>query len=119
MTPIMNSRRPSEGKRVRRQATSYTVVDGELFRKGFSTSLLKCLARAQAEYVLSKLHRGIYGMHSSARSMVVQVLRAGYCWPTVKRSYTEKCQECQKLFSTCPQRKFIRRRSHGPLACGG
>jgi len=101
MTPILNflvhdtlSENEAEAKRVRRQATSYIVVSGELFRRGFSIPLLKCLDPAQAEYVLTELRRGICGMHSGTRSMAVKVLRAGYYWPTIKKdaqSLTKKC----------------------------
>jgi len=85
MTPIlnflMNDMLPddrTEARRIRRQAASYTVVGGELFRRGFSSLLLKCLDQEQVDYVLSELHKGICGMHSGARAMAVRVLRVGY-----------------------------------------
>lgn len=66
MTPILNFLIHDsllgdqvEAKKVRRQAASYTVVGGELFKREFSSPLLKCLDRMQADYVLSELHRGI------------------------------------------------------------
>jgi len=50
ITPILNllvnNELPEdqvEAKRVRRQSASYTVIDGELFRRGFFSPLLKCL----------------------------------------------------------------------------
>jgi len=105
MTPILNflvhdtlSENEAEERRVRRQAASYIVVSEELFRRGFSIPLLKCLDPTQAEYVLAELHRGICGMHLGTRSMAVRVLRAGYYWLTIKKdaqSFTKKCQECQ------------------------
>ena len=104
MTPILNflvhnmlPEIEAEAKRVRRQATSYTVVNGELFKRGFSVPLLRCLDPIQADYILAELHRGICGMHSGMRSMVVRVLRVGYYWPTIKKDaqiYTKKCLEC-------------------------
>lgn len=48
-----------EAKRIRRQAASYTVIDDELFKRGFSSPLLKCLDQDQANYILSKLHKVI------------------------------------------------------------
>jgi len=74
----------TEAKRVRRQAASYTMVNEELFKRGFSVPLLKCLDPAQAEYVLAELHRGICGMHSGTRSMAIRVLRVGYYWSIIK-----------------------------------
>nr|KYP34871.1 Uncharacterized protein Mb2253c family [Cajanus cajan] len=55
----------------------------ELFKRGFSMPLLKCLDTDQANYVMDEIHRGICGMHSRARSMAVRVIRAGYYWPTI------------------------------------
>jgi len=67
-----------EAKRIRRQASFYILNNGELFRRGFSTPLLKCLDNDQAEYVLAELYREICGMHSGGRCMATRVLRAGY-----------------------------------------
>jgi len=54
MTPKMNflvndvlPKDWAEVKRIRRQA-GYTIIDDELFKRGFSSPLLKCLDRAQA-----------------------------------------------------------------------
>ena len=39
---------------------NYYIIEGEdLYRKGFTTSLLKCLTRDQSEYVIEEMHRGI------------------------------------------------------------
>jgi len=67
-----------EAKRIRQHVALYTYVNGELFRRGFSAPLLKCLERTQAEYVLAELHKGICGVHSGARTIAVRVLRVGY-----------------------------------------
>jgi len=85
MTPILNflvndilPEDQTKAKKLWRQTASYTVLNGELFIRGFSSPLLKCLDRTQADYVLSELHKGICGMQSGARFMVVRVLRVGY-----------------------------------------
>jgi len=88
-----------EAKRVRRQTSFYVLNNGELFRRGSSTPLLKCLDDDRAKYVLTELHRGICGMHSRARYMATRVLRAGYYWPTLRQdahSFSQRCLECQK-----------------------
>nr|KYP51604.1 hypothetical protein KK1_026488 [Cajanus cajan] len=90
---------PSELKKLRTQAARYLVVSGELYRKGFSTPLLKCLDHQQANYVLRKIHKGICGSHSRGWTLAAKVLRAGYYWPTLKSDsvdYLKKCVQCQK-----------------------
>ncbi|XP_020211764.1 uncharacterized protein LOC109796505 [Cajanus cajan] len=74
---------PTEAKRLRVQASRYVVVAGQLYKRGFSTPLLKCLDSAEADYVIREVHEGICGMHSGARTTVSRLLRAGYYWPTI------------------------------------
>nr|KYP38476.1 Gypsy retrotransposon integrase-like protein 1 [Cajanus cajan] len=99
---IINSSEPSdplEAKKVRTQAARYSVIACELYRRGFSTPLLKCLDQPQADYVLREVHEGICGSHSGARTLAAKVLRAGYYWPTLKTDcaeYVKKCKQCQQ-----------------------
>nr|KYP35255.1 hypothetical protein KK1_043711 [Cajanus cajan] len=87
-----------EVRRVRVRSAKFIIINGELFKRGISTPLLKCLTTSQATYVIKEIHQGICGMHTGARSMAARVLRAGYYWPTLKsdcQNYIQKCKECQ------------------------
>nr|KYP31592.1 hypothetical protein KK1_048002 [Cajanus cajan] len=89
-----------EAWKMRVRSAKFFIVRDELFKRGISTPLLKCLAKPQATYVVEEIHRGICGMHSRARSMVTSVLQAGYYWPTMKsdcQAYVQKCKECQQF----------------------
>nr|KYP66897.1 Transposon Ty3-I Gag-Pol polyprotein [Cajanus cajan] len=89
-----------EASKIKAKACHFTIEAGELFKRGFSIPLLKCLDPDQAEYVMSEIHRGIYGMHSRARSMAARVVRAGYYWPTMRsdcKAFVQKCEACQKF----------------------
>ncbi|XP_020236489.1 uncharacterized protein LOC109816038 [Cajanus cajan] len=74
---------PSEAKQLRTQAGRYVVIADQLYKRGFSTPLLKCLNSAEADYVTREVHEGICGLHSGARTTVSKLLRAGYYWPTM------------------------------------
>nr|KYP76999.1 Gypsy retrotransposon integrase-like protein 1 [Cajanus cajan] len=90
---------PTEAKRIRTQASRYVIIAGLLYRRDFSTPLLKCLAPTEAEYVIREVHEGICGTHSGARTTVAKILRAGYYWPTMNTdcdTFVKKCQPCQK-----------------------
>nr|KYP64507.1 hypothetical protein KK1_019107 [Cajanus cajan] len=67
-----------EARKMRTQLAKFVIISDELFKRGISTPLLKCLAESQATYVVEEMHRGICGMHSRARSMGTRVLQAGY-----------------------------------------
>nr|KYP54649.1 Retrovirus-related Pol polyprotein from transposon 297 family [Cajanus cajan] len=89
-----------EARKVRMRSAKFTIIDGELFKRGISIPLLKCLTISQAAYVVKEIHHGVCGMHSGARSMAARVLRAGYYWPTLKsdcQNYIQKCKECQQF----------------------
>ncbi|XP_020207378.1 uncharacterized protein LOC109792381 [Cajanus cajan] len=90
---------PVEAEKIRTQAAWYFMVTDELYRRGFSTPLLKCIDDHQADYVMREIHEGICGSHSGGRTLAAKVLRAGYYWPTLKGDCTEfvkKCVKCQK-----------------------
>nr|KYP56486.1 Gypsy retrotransposon integrase-like protein 1 [Cajanus cajan] len=90
---------PTEAKRLRTQASRYVVIAGQLYKRGFSTPLLKCLNLAEADYVTREVHEGICGLHSGARTTVSKLLRAGYYWPTMNTdcaAFVKRCQPCQR-----------------------
>ncbi|KAL0448978.1 UNVERIFIED_CONTAM: hypothetical protein Slati_1454200 [Sesamum latifolium] len=75
------------------------MIDGSLYKRGFSSPLLKCLNPDKAEYVLREVHEGSCGNHSGARSLARKVLRLGYYWPTMVKdalSLVQKCSPCQR-----------------------
>lgn len=51
--------RPSEAKQIAR----YVMVGEELYRRGYATLMMKCLATKEAGYVMRELHEGICGRH--------------------------------------------------------
>ncbi|XP_020205543.1 uncharacterized protein LOC109790741 [Cajanus cajan] len=99
---ILHGKEPDEplaAKNLRTQAARYSVIGGELYRRVFSTPLLKCVDSAQSDYVLREIHQGICGSHSGGRTLAAKVLRAGYYWPTLKSDcaqFVKRCIQCQK-----------------------
>ena len=80
MTPI--KRYLTEGvcdphleKTMKQHVARFILIDQNLYRRGYSRPLLKCLNPEQVTYVMTELHKGICGTHSRARTMVVKVLR--------------------------------------------
>ena len=54
-------------ERVARQATSYCIQDGELYRKRPNDVSLHCISREQGKELLADIHGGDCGHHSSSR----------------------------------------------------
>nr|XP_025647464.1 uncharacterized protein LOC112742446 [Arachis hypogaea] len=86
-------------KTLRREAARYAIIQGQLFRKGLSQPLLKCLHPDQTDYVLRKVHEGCCGHHIGGKSLARKLIRAGYYWPSMmkdSREFVRKCVKCQQ-----------------------
>ncbi|XP_072081062.1 uncharacterized protein [Arachis hypogaea] len=86
-------------KKFRRQASFFTILNGELYRRGYTRPLLICLNKSEAETALAEAHEGVCGTHTGARSLASKVLRAGFFWPTLTHDSKQKirtCNNCQR-----------------------
>ena len=90
---------PKEASKLRTRSARFTVHRGTLYKRGFSTPILKCVGKEDANYVLKEVHEGIYDNHIGARSLAEKTPRQGYYWPTMLKDATElvkKCKICQE-----------------------
>jgi len=86
---------PEEGKKVKRNAARYTLVDGVLFRHGFTHPILTCVSGDECTRIMAEFHEGICGSHVGGRSLASKVVRAGFYWPTVKEDCVRHAQRCK------------------------
>ncbi|KAI5344902.1 hypothetical protein L3X38_012779 [Prunus dulcis] len=96
---------PVEARRVRHRSARYLIINGSLYRRGFSLPYLRCLTPEEGHYVLREIHEGICGNHSGARSLAHKAIRQGYFWPSLHtdaQAFTQKCDKCQR-FANIPQ----------------
>jgi len=68
-----------------KKVVRYVLIGEGLFKRGFTTPLLKCVCKEQAEYVLNELHNGVCKMHCGHRTLAARVIRAGYYCPTARQ----------------------------------
>ena len=90
---------PKEAAKIRARSARFTNHKGSLYKRGFFTPILKCIAGKDTEYVLREVHEGICGNHIGARALAGKVLRQGYYWPTILKDATnlvKKCRICQE-----------------------
>jgi len=88
----------NEEKGWTRRVAYYTLIGGELFRKGFKRPLLKCITSEKVVYVMQEIHKDIYDYHFDPRIMTTRILRASNFWPTMEEdcaNYARKCIPCQ------------------------
>ena len=67
-----------EADKLRALASKYTLRDGVLYKRGYSTPLLRCLNSVESTKVLREIHEGICGNHAAGTSLALKALKQGY-----------------------------------------
>ena len=67
-----------EARRLKVRASRFIMLQGILYKRGFSLPYLRCLAPDEAEYVIREIHEGICGNHSGGRYLSKKIVKAGY-----------------------------------------
>ncbi|XP_074324259.1 uncharacterized protein LOC141661175 [Apium graveolens] len=94
-----------EALKIKDRASSYTIINGQMYRRSVSQPLVRCLNTEEQRQALEAVHEGICGEHLAGRSLAFKILRQGFFWPTLKAdasNYAKRCVQCQ-LFATVPK----------------
>jgi ribonuclease HI len=86
-------------KRMEARTKPYVIIEGELYKHGVYSPLLKCLSRAEGIELMKEIHTGLCGSHIGSRPLLGKVFRQGFYWPKAASDATElvqKCENCQK-----------------------
>jgi len=83
---------PGDGKRIKKNSARYTLVDGVLFRHGFTHPILTCVSCDECTRIMWELHEGICGSHVGGRSLASKVILAGFYWPSVREDCVRYAQ---------------------------
>ena len=103
MTPFLDYLRHGILLMDRKEATSqmckaanFILIDGVLYKKGFSFPYLRCLLPEEGIQVLKDLHAGECNNHIQAQSLYIKALWLGYYWPTMRSDSKELCKKCEQ-----------------------
>jgi hypothetical protein len=80
------------------KARRFTMVNGTIYKKGFTFPLLNCVSPEEENYILLEIHEGICGSHFGARVLAHKVVRAGFYWPNMSKDsmvIVQNCDKCQ------------------------
>ena len=102
---------PKEASKIRTRSARFTNHMGSLYKRGFFTPIIKCIAGKDADYVLREVHEGVCGNHIGARALAGKVLRQGYYWPTILRDAIDLVRRCK----ICQEHAMISRLPFEPL----
>ncbi|KAL0456022.1 UNVERIFIED_CONTAM: hypothetical protein Slati_0941400 [Sesamum latifolium] len=85
-----------EARRVKKVSGRFFIEGGYLFKKSFTTPVLRCLNSEEAWEVMKEIHEGSCGNHTGGRSLATKILRNGYFWPTIQRDSIQMVRTCVK-----------------------
>jgi hypothetical protein len=71
----------------------YMIIEGELFKQGVCSPLLKCLSRAEGQELMKEIHVGICGAHIGSR--LGKVFRQGFYWLKAASDAADLVQKCE------------------------
>jgi ribonuclease HI len=86
-------------KRMEAGTRPYVIIEGELYKHGVCSPLLKCLSRAEGIELMKEIHAGLCGSHIGSRPLLGKVFRQGFYWPKADLDAAElvqKCEGCKK-----------------------
>jgi hypothetical protein len=85
-------------ERIVRLAKRYTLVEGNLYRRGANDILMRCITQEEGRELLTEIHGGECGSHSSSHTLVGKAFRHGFYWPTALQDAAEMVKSCK----ACP-----------------
>jgi hypothetical protein len=86
-------------KRMEARTRPYVMIEGELYKHGVCSPLLKCLSRTEGIELMKEIHIGLCGSHIGSRPLLGKVFRQGFYWPKAASDaadLVQKCENCQK-----------------------
>ena len=78
-----------------RRARSYTIINGQLYKRSTSGVFQRCVSRSEGIEILREIHEGDCGHHAAPRSLVSKAFRQGFYWLTAKADADELVRTCQ------------------------
>jgi hypothetical protein len=89
------------------RAKSYVLVGDKLYRRGAPSGvLMKCVPQEEGKDILEEIHKGIFGNHTSSRTLVSKAFRRAFYWPTA--AMPRNSSEGAKATSTLPSNNTSR-----------
>jgi hypothetical protein len=65
----------AEVERITCTSKMYHLIDGVLYQQGANGMMMQCISREEGIQLLRNIHTGVYGLHSSWRSIIGKAFR--------------------------------------------
>jgi hypothetical protein len=80
---------------IARLAKRYTLVEGDLYRRGTNGILIRCITWEEGCELLTEIHGGECGNHTSSCMLVGKAFWHGFYWPTTLQDTVELVKSCR------------------------
>jgi hypothetical protein len=86
-------------KRMEARTRPYVIIEGDLYKHGVCSPLLKCLSRTEGQELMKEIHAGLCRSHIGSKPLLGKVFRQGIYWPKAASDaadLVQKCANCQR-----------------------
>jgi hypothetical protein len=82
-------------KRMEGRTRPYMIIEGELYKQGVCSPLLKCLSRAEDQELMKKILVGVCRAHIGSKLLLGKVFKQGFYWPKAASDAADLVQKCE------------------------
>ena len=86
-------------KRMQARTWPYKIIEGELYKEGVCSPLLKCVSRDEGQELIREIHSGLCGSHIGPRALQGKIFHQGFYYAKVASDtseFVQKCDNCQR-----------------------
>ena len=85
----------TEARWLTRRDKSFVIIEGELYRRSHTGTLLRCIPIKQGKQLLSDIHGGVYEHHAVPRALVGNAFRQGFYWTIAVANAEQIVRTCE------------------------
>jgi hypothetical protein len=100
-------------KRMEARTRPYVIIEGELYKYGVCSPLLKCLSRTEGQELMKEIHAGLCGYHIGSRPLLGKVFRQGFLCKRPKTTFVFNSANTTNLVTAKVMSGFVRSTSTG------
>jgi hypothetical protein len=76
-------------------AKSFTIIDGELYKRTASGVLHRCIPIPHGRELIRDIDAGVCGHHAAPRTLMGNAFCQGFYWPTAVTDANEVVRTCE------------------------
>ncbi|XP_028066827.1 uncharacterized protein LOC114269663 [Camellia sinensis] len=94
---VLEQLRSKVGKLTMAKLTQFIIIEGELYFRGGTGFLARCVGQQEASFRLQQIHEKSYG--DGDISLYRRIQKQGYYWPEIEKASNQLQKECPKYQS--------------------